>query len=106
MRISDRSSDVCSANLIRLAIPQPAIGRNGPDASYGQWQWRAPSATLEIQPRDLRRYRLETHGPQDVAVTIGGTQRRYRLASEAAVAVARFHGDGRDRKSTRLNSSH
>src|SRR3546814_16278524 len=64
--------------VIRLAIPQPAIGRNGPAASYGQWQWRAPTATVAIQPWDPRRQRPRPHGRQAVAVPMGVTQRPAR----------------------------
>src|SRR3546814_20825129 len=48
-----------SPTVLRLATPQPAVGRHGPDAPSGHWQCRAPSATVDQKPWDIPAFRRE-----------------------------------------------
>src|SRR3546814_6451377 len=98
MRISDWSSDVCSSDL-------PFY----PSAAYPAALWLAPRAILQPFPDIRGRAPAET-------LWLGNTHlrsawpaiagRRRGQASESAGTARALALVGRDRKSTRLNSSH
>src|SRR3546814_5734680 len=104
MRISDWSSDVCSSDLQR----QGKLGRMFLHA-LGQ---------LRVQPGQARRIvmrRLLWHGGDFSAASLSGAAKwgRRDTIQEgeitlgcASAIILRFLCDSRDRKSTRLNSSH
>ena len=74
---------------IRLRLEAPEIV-----AEHAQVRWRSDAATIEIQPWNLRRYRLALVSPH--IVELGKLQGLHRLdvASEHIVVVAEFDGDG------------
>ena len=74
---------------IRLRLEAPDIV-----AEHAQVRWRSDAAIIEIQPWNLRRYRLALVGPH--IVELGKLQGLHRLdvASERVVVVAEIGGDG------------
>src|SRR3546814_10091923 len=99
MRISDWSSDVCSSDLGRLL-------RVSFDGAIDEWNRRrgddqVPSGYIDI-------LRIAPDGSLWLSSQGGGIQQR-DVASGAVLRTWPAGGDsavGRDRKSTRLNSSH
>src|SRR3546814_7368203 len=105
MRISDWSSDVCSSDLDDLG-GVGCIGRIEILCRLGRRGLQRPeqgAADRNAADRTDARQRLarQPHHPRRVAAQAEGVDAR-RLRS--AIFVARLFG-GRDRKSTRLNSS-
>src|SRR3546814_10317331 len=87
MRISDWSSDVCSSDLSEL--PQAALGRlvlTNPVAADGTINTLEPTSAAD------------NHTPAKLGTSSGSAAPAASTIMEAAM--------GRDRKSTRLNSSH
>src|SRR3546814_3696565 len=125
MRISDGSSDVCSSDLpLRSRSDALAerwrslaafrIGRVPHDANRSALaaidaaakQWRRRLRVDAPPPRDVEAHRLGdllAHAfPDRIAHRHAGDPRRYQLANGRMAKLF----DDRDRKSTRLNSSH
>src|SRR3546814_10089775 len=101
MRISDWSSDVCSSDL---PLPRPE----------GKWRIQLGAFSNEANARRLwgrLQPRVSTLGSrQSYFVKAGSIVRLqagpFASSSEAASACAAVKAKGKDRKSTRLNSSH
>ena len=56
--------------------------------------WRSDAAVIEIQPWNLRRYRLALVGPHIVGLGKLQGLHRFDVASERIVFVAEVGGDG------------
>src|SRR3546814_2371806 len=118
LRISDWSSDVCSSDLAprgrRLAHDQPGLGRaivpgwnDQPGAERDRSPWE------RLQPRAfapdvaLRGFRDARQKPSPhPALRASLSRRRERGLNSGPLAQAGEGLEQRDRKSTRLNSSH
>src|SRR3546814_8600256 len=90
MRISDWSSDVCSSDLVQASIVMRRDLRDG--NTYRAYVADYPE--LNDQVRMLGRA-LQPHGPANF---------QFRTDADGTPCV--FEINARDRKSTRLNSSH
>lgn len=74
---------------IRLRLEAPEIV-----AERMQVRWRSDAAVIEIQPWNLRRYRLALVGPHIIELGKVQDLRRLDVASERVVVVAEVGGDG------------
>jgi hypothetical protein len=82
---------------VRLTFGAPSIA--APDNA---WQWRGRELALEAQPWNLRRYRLESRGAQDLDIRHRGDTVRLALQPAEAAAVATFWGNGQPKALTIL----
>src|SRR3546814_6274233 len=119
MRISDWSSDVCSSDLVLLwALGRPAyaafsgleadhraaIEREGRVAAKAQLLGRRPAATVAVavavaaDAAPIDQFLAQSAG--EIGLTLDRNEARG--ADQATIAIA----TAKDRKSTRLNSSH
>src|SRR3546814_6469109 len=102
MRISDWSSDVCSSDL-----------RDGPTDCVAAEQ-RALRTLEHLDPLDIHQVLVRTDRPREVNAIKIDADARIDVESEIVrtdpANIGRQHrrraGEWRDRKSTRLNSSH
>src|SRR3546814_4438520 len=105
MRISDWSSDVCSSdlqeNIFIVGDPSQSI--------YG-FRGSAPSTMTEFCKRFQRAkiIALETNyrSSQEIVTVINAIDRKMKTGFERTLHSDRGHRGIKDRKSTRLNSSH
>ena len=74
---------------IRLRLEAPEFL-----AEHAQVRWRSDAAVIEIQPWNLRRYRLALVGPHIVGLGKLQGLHRFDVASERIVFVAEVGGDG------------
>src|SRR3546814_1391726 len=111
MRISDWSSDVCSSDLLRCCArpcgpwsPKSTPTSTSTTRPTPPRTWRASRPPLKTFSRAEDRHgRVPFHGEG------GGHRRRHRRLFHglpSRQAGLDRHGPHRDRKSTRLNSSH
>src|SRR3546814_5562383 len=116
MRISDWSSDVCSSDLLHQEVQDGAPTERGLEGVFVAIVDRGFELLHALLPGEAVRCRLIHAGIRGKNAP-GGFIRVVILGSVAAqcgtadAALARTigtgeHGDARDRKSTRLNSSH
>src|SRR3546814_4680268 len=99
MRISDWSSDVCSSDLLRL-LDEATVGMSEGATLPGDVAFRLYD-TFGF-PYDLTEDALRTQG-----ITVDRAGFDAAMAQQKAAARAAWKGSGeKDRKSTRLNSSH
>src|SRR3546814_5464818 len=94
MRISDWSSDVCSSDLQVMAVP--TIFLNGENFGQGRMELEQILAQLDTGAETKAAEKIAAKEAFDVLVVGGGP-----AGAAAAIYAAR-----KDRKSTRLNSSH
>ncbi len=73
---------------IRLHVKEPEITTNNRRV---RWGWNA--AILELQPWNLRRYRLAAFGPHRVDLGFPKESRQFAIDSEHAVVVAELNAD-------------
>src|SRR3546814_4684088 len=121
MRISDWSSDVCSSDLLRLAVEILLVAHPLEDLERGFLRHRARFALRHPQLLGIESYlgiaRLEVlhDGLQrrigELRITLRGVARRVGPRRALGHALTHRGAGGRsqrngDRKSTRLNSSH
>src|SRR3546814_9637503 len=113
MRISDWSSDVCSADLLsgQDALPADAFVRGGkvlpkqlPKHPNG-WRWRW-HPVREPMVRELKPLRITVSFKAKHYTRTQPDLDRSRQYRFSRVRTERFHREPLDRKSTRLNSSH
>ncbi len=74
---------------IRLHVEEPAITT---DDRRIRWGWNA--AILELQPWNLRRYRLAVFGPHRVDLGLPQDFRQFAIDAAHAVVVAELNGEG------------
>src|SRR3546814_1122784 len=117
MRISDWSSDVCSSDLPRKLAAQPHEAETALDHTLQRGRYFADCERLGVVARALARYQPAIAAGH---VIIGGRagheyplagRGRARTCSSMEAGAIPLAGIGcgqalRDRKSTRLNSSH
>src|SRR3546814_7966039 len=112
MRISDWSSDVCSSDLLLHIAAKRHVGCDTNTAKIGKYLLRGDFRRLahrhdgdldafSFRCVDQHRQPLDPGGPADC----GGMRAAERL-DQPVIAAAAKHRALRDRKSTRLNSSH
>src|SRR3546814_10237318 len=99
--MSDWSSDVCSSDLEDYPVSALCRALGVSRSGFHAWQGRAPSARQQADVR-LAAVIQATHMEHRQAY---GTRRLWRVLVERGEACGR-HRVARDRKSTRLNSSH
>src|SRR3546814_10493370 len=105
MRISDWSSDVCSSDLLDLVIAVAVIAK-GRDRAR-QIENPHPIESLVIKGDDLVARRPRPLVPMFYRIGIMEPQHLDICGPQPALFDARHDfGQRRDRKSTRLNSSH
>jgi hypothetical protein len=73
--------------LIRLRLPSPRLAL--PAAG---WSWRSDDMTLELQPWDLWRFRIESSGSQLFRLKIGDTKTTVRSGKMDGIAAFRETG--------------
>src|SRR3546814_2798331 len=107
MRISDWSSDVCSSDLIVLQCRReaPLQVADRPWARQEQAEMAAPEFGPDIGNLRHRNPGREPFVEQRFVKGERGLELGFRKGAAAAL-VAQHPRPGRDRKSTRLNSSH
>src|SRR3546814_2947044 len=102
MRISDWSSDVCSSDLHKLGLVDPV--HRVSQRRFAGFLWQDTAELIAPRPEDaMILQRAQRHGIYD-GLTVPA-----HLPGEAHGSVSfAWDADGmaRDRKSTRLNSSH
>src|SRR3546814_3714128 len=107
MRISDWSSDVCSSDLIidLASLPGPLTGTAQAIQNGKPKQWAVTQTGVPVLQVDDRQALIviRPSEPQQGAAEEFATGGDLHLD---AVAVILPHANRRDRKSTRLNSSH
>src|SRR3546814_5781855 len=98
MRISDWSSDVCSSDLYRLAIPQTD--------SYDRTHPLTGERIAALE--NLYRASPAWNTPPDPKLDVRYQRIKGKLTGfvEDSAQVMRLYPETEDRKSTRLNSSH
>src|SRR3546814_10022153 len=110
MRISDWSSDVCSSDLLLIDMDSPGVERTRLD----KMGWRC-SDTAAIHFGDVRVPATNLIGPENggfIGIMRNFNSERLGMAmgccayARVAMAEAAEWARQRDRKSTRLNSSH
>ena len=74
---------------IRLHVEEPEIST---DDRRVRWGWK--TANLELQPWNLKRYRLAVIGPHRVDIGLQQESRQFVIDSAHAVVIAELHGDG------------
>lgn len=74
---------------IRIVLGAPSVVAPG-DA----WHWQGTSLALEAQPWNLYRYRLESHGAQEIGFMLDGEPVRLALETAETTAVAGFWTNG------------
>src|SRR3546814_7148522 len=102
MRISDWSSDVCSSDLIDGHLGEALIADAQKSISAHQLQ-HAAAVDGRVAAAELAAGNLEV--AENIA-SIHANQAAAGDVQRALAAVALADADARDRKSTRLNSSH
>src|SRR3546814_8230933 len=98
MRISDWSSDVCSSDLAEF----DHIGT----AAYQRMHRLDRDVGLRVAGREVRDQRLAALRAQRIEAFLETTHVRDMPSSLAIVKISLSPRPDRDRKSTRLNSSH
>src|SRR3546814_2709112 len=109
MRISDWSSDVCSSDLAILIVAMLAIG-----LALGWFAGNRGAAAMraerDARAEDFRKAIIDLAGAEERARAVDGLRAELvALRNEpdgARTGLATPQADARDRKSTRLNSSH
>ncbi|MEX2616831.1 MAG: DUF2125 domain-containing protein [Alphaproteobacteria bacterium] len=83
--------------VIRVLLKEPSVA--APDEI---WRWRGERLTLEAQPWNLYRYRLEFHGAQEIMLERDGAPYSITLESREATAIAGFWRDGQPKAASVL----
>ena len=82
---------------IRVVLEAPSV-----TAPEGRWDWRGQRLVLEAQPWNLHRFRLESHGAQEISLDRNGAPYRIVLEPKEAAAIAVFWNNGQPKSASLL----